>query len=154
MGEVNVHAIRLSENSLFTGPVRVARRQLGCMRYCYAPRLGSRTPARYRCQPDDALACLGEKLNDDPNAPSPANQELFDEEARRLAPCFESVRYGTPNYMRLCLTAAPEIKAGADDESEMGVYHDLFEPQRIALLSRRLEEFIPAGTDGAIVFAS
>ncbi|MEO0998513.1 MAG: hypothetical protein AAFX58_13435, partial [Pseudomonadota bacterium] len=50
-GRVQAHTIELGENSIFDGRVTVARRQTGCMRFCYvAP--GSRTPRRYRCQPD------------------------------------------------------------------------------------------------------
>jgi hypothetical protein len=36
----------------------------------------------------------------------------------------------------------------------MGVYHDLYEPQREANLAARLVEYIPAGTDAGILFAS
>jgi hypothetical protein len=36
-GIVDVHAMALAENSLFTGCVNVARRQIGCLRYCYVP---------------------------------------------------------------------------------------------------------------------
>ena len=43
--------IELAENSIFMGLVRVARRQIGCMRFCYVTP-GSRTPRRYHCQPD------------------------------------------------------------------------------------------------------
>ena len=52
-GEIQAHAIQLAENSIFVGRIRVARRQLGCMRFCYVTP-GSRTPRRYRCQPDIA----------------------------------------------------------------------------------------------------
>ncbi|HKP10786.1 MAG TPA: hypothetical protein VJZ91_01705, partial [Blastocatellia bacterium] len=38
IGEVATHAIELAENSIFDGRVRVARRQMGCMRFCWAPR--------------------------------------------------------------------------------------------------------------------
>lgn len=44
IGEVNTHAVRLAENSIFTGRLRVARRGIGCLRFSYAPP-GSRTPA-------------------------------------------------------------------------------------------------------------
>ncbi|MFL5541421.1 MAG: hypothetical protein ACJ8J0_20705, partial [Longimicrobiaceae bacterium] len=60
-GEIQAHAIRLAENSLFIGRVRVARRQLGCMRFCYVTP-GSRTPRRYRCQPDEAEEAVREAL--------------------------------------------------------------------------------------------
>lgn len=44
-GRVQTHAIELAENCIFHGFVRVARRQLGCMRFCYVPH-ESRTPRR------------------------------------------------------------------------------------------------------------
>jgi hypothetical protein len=56
--------------------------------------------------------------------------------------------------MRLTCCTPPEILRGAQDASEMGVYHDLFEPQRLAMLSDRLAEFVPASSDAAVVFAS
>lgn len=133
VGKVSTHAIALAENSLFTANVQVARKQFGCIRYSHVP-VGSRTPGRYRCQPK--------------------SDQVSPDEILRVAPDFESTRYGTPNYLRLSSCTAPEIKQGADDESEMGVYHDLFEPQRFSLLTRRLEEFVPASTDSAVIFAS
>jgi hypothetical protein len=50
-GEIQTHAIDLAENSIFCGKITVARRQRGCMRFCYVTP-GSRTPVRYHCQPD------------------------------------------------------------------------------------------------------
>jgi hypothetical protein len=127
MGRVAVHALCYAEDSIFASRVDVARRQTGCMRFCYvAPE--SRTPKRYECEPQTASG--------------------------RVAPCFESVRYGSPVYMRLTACTPPEIRCGAHDASEMGVYHDLFEPQRLAMLSDRLAEFVPASCDAAVVFAS
>ena len=65
-----------------------------------------------------------------------------------------SLRYGNPNYARLADATCREIAAGASDESAMGVYHDLFEPQRYANLAARLDEFAPAGSDAGILFAT
>jgi hypothetical protein len=36
----------------------------------------------------------------------------------------------------------------------MGVYHDLYEPQRQANLALRLKEYVPAGAAPGIFFAS
>jgi hypothetical protein len=36
----------------------------------------------------------------------------------------------------------------------MGVWHDLYEPQREANLAVRLAEYVPAGTDAGILFAN
>ena len=72
----------------------------------------------------------------------------------RVCPQFTSTRYGTPTYCQLAHTCAGEIKRGADDESEMGVFHDLYQPQRAANLRARLEEYTPAGSDAGIIYAS
>lgn len=141
-GRVTSHAIGLAENSLFSGLVRVARRQPGCVRFCHVP-LGSRTPPRYRCQPDLVLEGL------DPG----------DRGGRRLAadrvwPVWASRRYGHPAYGQLWRDVADEIGRGADDESEMGVMHDLYWPQRESALRQRLAEYVPAGTDAGLFFVT
>jgi hypothetical protein len=138
MGGVEVHAVTLAENSIFTGQVRVARRQLGCMRYCYVPP-GSRTPRRSHCQPDEARRRPG------------VDPEI---ETARVRPHFTSIRYGNPAYAQLSSWCAPEIRRGADDESEMGAFHDLFQPQREANLRERLTEFSPAATDADVIFVN
>ena len=140
LGEVNTHAIELAENSIFMSRVKVARSQLGCMRFCYVP-AGSRTPRRYECQPDGVTAGLKD-------AAKKAREEM------RVQPRFNSVRYGTPTYCQLAKTCADEVRRGADDESEMGVFHDLFQPQREANLRTRLDEFTPAGIDAGIILAN
>lgn len=151
IGRVMVHAIELGENSLFTGRVTVARRQIGCIRFSYV-RPGSRTPRRFQCQPDgvERIVEREARANGDPPALMQATQR---EERLRVRPRFDSLRYGTPTYARLSLSCAPEITRGAEDESEMGVYHDLYQPQRLANLAARLEEFSPADADAAVIFA-
>jgi hypothetical protein len=75
-------------------------------------------------------------------------------ERDRVRPRFNSVRYGRPDYAQLADLCAEEIKRGADDESEMGVFHDLFNPQREANLRARLDEYTPAGMQAGIIFES
>ncbi|WP_328416419.1 hypothetical protein OG542_35955 [Streptomyces violaceus] len=48
IGEIHTHAVRIAENSVFTGRLHVARRGIGCVRYSSVP-TGSRTPRRHRC---------------------------------------------------------------------------------------------------------
>ncbi|MFL6215074.1 MAG: hypothetical protein ACJ74J_14415 [Blastocatellia bacterium] len=147
IGQVAAHAITLAENSIFEGLVRVARRQLGCVRYCWVPRR-SRTPRRYECQPDAALA----------NRRAEKKTELSEEEkeieTQRVRPQFNSKRYGSPAYCQLADTCAVEITEGAEDEAEMGVFHDLFQPQRANNLRARLDQYMPAGMEAAIIFSS
>ncbi|WHT18079.1 hypothetical protein N8J89_33980 [Crossiella sp. CA-258035] len=132
IGEVHTHAIRLGENAIFHGRAHVARRGIGCLRFCYSTP-GSRTPRRYRCQPDGVRGEL---------------------EQLRVRPRFTSTRYGTPGYAQLAADCAPEISRGAEDGSELGAFHDLFQPQRLDNLRVRLTEFLPAGMTAATVFVS
>lgn len=139
IGLSQVHAMPLVENSLFMGLVTVARRQTGCVRFCYVPP-GSKTPRRYRCQPDLVEAA--------------ATATTQATERQRVRPKFNSLRYGQPTYCQLAHLCAEEIKRGADDESEMGVFHNLFQPQRTTILQTRLDEFTPAEMAAGIIYAS
>jgi hypothetical protein len=140
IGQIQTHAITLAENCLFKGVMRVGRRQHGCVRFCYVTP-GSRTPRRYECQPDLVEhAAAGE-----------ADKQR---ERRRVEPPFNSLRYGTPTYCQLALTCADEIARGADDEAEMGAFHDLYQPQRAANLRARLDEYTPAGMEAGIIYAN
>jgi len=147
-GIVDIHAMQLGENSIFMSCVNVARRQLGCMRFCYVPK-GCRTPKRYHCQPDGVISTVTEVTSD----PQKRRLEIASEQLR-VAPQFTAIRYGTEAYAQLGEYCAAEIKRGADDESEMGVYHDLYQPQRQANLEERLTEYTPAAMDVGIIFAN
>ena len=151
-GQVQTHAISLAENCIFMGVVRDCRRQQGCMRFCYVT-AGSRTPKRFECQPDlveKAVLALAQQDN-----LSTAQQSvLLAQERTRVTPEFNSTRYGLPTYCQLSDVCAAEISAGADDESEMGAFHDLYQPQRTANLRARLNEYTPAGSSAGIIFAS
>jgi hypothetical protein len=139
-GQIQVHAIDLAENSIFNGKLFVARRQNGCIRFCYVTP-NSRTPRRYNCQPD-----LVEQ------AVAPEVEQLV--ARHRVQPQFNSTRYGTPAYCQLADTCAEEITHGADDESEMGVFHDLYQSLKATNLRLRLDEYTPAGMEVGIIYAS
>jgi hypothetical protein len=151
-GEVQTHAITLAENTIFMGSVLACRRQQGCMRFCYAP-TGSRTPRRYECQPDlvdQAVTALFQKGD----LTATERDALLQIEQLRVEPEFNGTRYGTPTYCQLANACACEIKRGADDESEIGAFHDLYQPQRAANLKTRLGEYSPAGMDVGVIYAS
>lgn len=131
IGEVHTHAVEIAEDSVFTGRLHVARRGIGCMRFSYVP-AGSRTPRRYRCQPDLAGRS----------------------EAARVRPLFTSERYGTPWYGQLADRCAQEIRRGAQDGAELGAFHDLYRPQREDSLRARLAQYTPAGTDAGIFYVT
>jgi hypothetical protein len=126
-GAVRAHAVGMVENSIFTDLVSIARRQSGCVRFSYLPP-GSHTPTRFHCEPE---------TSGDPN---------------RVRPAFTSTRYGIAGYAQLSLDCPDEIRRGADDGSEMGAFHDLFQPQREDNLLLRLDEYTPAGCDAGLIF--
>lgn len=143
IGQVQAHAVELGENSIFYGQMTVARRQIGCLRFCYVwPE--SRTPKRYRCQPDLVKEAILEHCPD-------KDEKKKEQEITRIRPRFNSLRYGTPAYCQLANDCAEEIKQGADDEAEMGVFHDLYQPQRMANLRVRLDEYLPARMDVGVL---
>ncbi len=61
----------------------------------------------------------------------------------RVAPRFDGTAFGAPAYARLSLETAAAITRGADDEGELGAYHDQWQSLRIADLRSRLREFCP-----------
>jgi hypothetical protein len=129
LGRLRPHAIGTVENSIITGRFEVAGRQRGCVRFCWvAP--GSTIPRHFHCEPE---------LSGDP---------------LRVVPQFTSEQYGTPGYAQLSRNGPAEIASGADDGAEMGAFHDLFQPQRLANLSLRLAEYTPAGCDAGIIIVT
>jgi len=127
-GRVSVRSVE-ADNCIFTGVLEATRRQTGCVRFSYLP-LESKAPRRHRCRPED------------------------DAEAVRVRPQFTSRGYGDPGYAQLGQRSAAEIRQGADDEAEMGAFHDLFQPQRETNLRVRLDEYLRFGLEAGIVYVS
>lgn len=125
-GRTRVRAVKAAENSIFCGEVTLTDREHGYFRYCFVP-AGSRTSRRFACQPDGTNA---------------------------VKPSFVSTRFDDPGYAKLSDTTPQEIANGADDRAEMGAFHDLFRAQRETNLRTRLTEYVPVGTDVAILFVS
>lgn len=150
IGRVSVDTLKLAENTIFTGRVTVKRRQIGCVRYSYVEH-GSCLPRRFAAQPDGVVFALIKKHA--AGAPEPSAAQL-DAERTRVRPRFTSTRYGHVGYGQLADDCADEITRGADDESEMGAFHDLYQPQRAANLRARLDEYMPADMDAALIYSS
>jgi hypothetical protein len=159
LGGADVHSAGLVEDSIVTGALDCERRQTGSVRFCYLGP-GSRTPKRTNCQPEVALARAQSEISRGTPAGArgrPAEGERARHKARiaaRLVPRFDSVRFGEPGYARLAGDAAPGLTHGAHDEGELGAYHDLWQPLRAADLRTELRQFVPAGIDIDIRFAT
>jgi hypothetical protein len=138
IGKVHTRQVTLASDCLFVAalagggdtwkaPLWTERRQQGCVRFSYVPP-GSRTPRRYHCQPEEG-----------------------DQETR---PHFTSLNYGDPGYCQLRQSTADKIRHGAHDESEMGVLHGLYQPQRETNLRVRLEEYLRFGLEAGLIYGS
>ena len=121
-----IFSAALAQGDTWRAPVWADRRQRGCVRFCFLP-LASRVPRRYRCQPE---------ADADP------------------PPTFASSRYGDPGYCQLSRRTPSAIRQGADDGSEMGVFHDLFQSQREANLRLRLSEYARFDLEVGFIFVT
>jgi hypothetical protein len=72
----------------------------------------------------------------------------------QLTPLFTSRDYGDPAYGQLSQQCAEEIRTGAEDGSEMGVFSHLKQPQREANLRVALEEYLRFGLEAGIFFVT
>lgn len=138
IGKVHTRQLTLANDCLFVAqlngagdpwraPLWVERRQKGCVRFSFVPH-ESRTPRRYHCQPEAGDV--------------------------RTRPHFTSLRYGDSGYCQLRLATPESIRRGAHDESEMGVMHGLYQPQRETNLKIRLDEYLRFGLEAGIFYAS
>jgi len=137
-------------NSLFTALVKAARRQEGCVRFCYLPP-GSITGRRYRCQPElareaaeQAAAAAGESFGAAEEAAVLA----------RIVPGFTAREYGHPAYAQLAATCPTELRTGAEDGAEMGAFRFLQQPQREVNLRASLDEYLRFGLEAGLIFST
>jgi hypothetical protein len=153
LGSCSAHSLEASD-CIFTGAVQTARTQSGCVRFSFVPR-GSRTPRRYRCQPDLAIhAALEEALAADPGLSAADQDAIRAFVAGWLEPSFTATDYGQPGYCQLRLSSPAEIRRGADDGSEMGAYCQLKQPQRESNLRIRLDEYLPFGREAGLIYVT
>jgi cytoskeletal protein CcmA (bactofilin family) len=152
IGKVEVQEIELAENSIFLGKVNSKKKQQGCIRFCYLSP-GSHVPHRYYCQPDLAIKqaqdCARKKSTDI----SESTLEQISKEIQSwLKPVFTARIYGHPGYSQLHGSCPPEIRTGADDGSEMGVFHNLYINRRETNLRVRLDEYLRFGLEAGIFY--
>jgi hypothetical protein len=152
-GELWLRQLQMSE-CITSGRIDVSRTQEGCARFSYVLP-GSRTPRRYRCQPDLGVsAAVAKALEHNPALTAAQRAQVRASIEAGLVPSFTSTRYGRPEYAQLRLNAPIEIRAGAEDGSEMGAFCNLKQPQRESNLRLRLEEYLPFGLTPGIIYAT
>jgi hypothetical protein len=137
IGKLRTHLMSLASNTIFLArrarrhdaweaAIWCTRRQSGCMRFCFVP-MDAITPGQYRCLPG-----TGPELED------------------ALAPRFVSECYGSPSYGLLSGDCPVAVWQGADDESQIGAYHLLYETQGVGNLRPRIDEYLPFGLEAGI----
>lgn len=120
VGAVLAHTLEGS-SAILDGRVVVENRQVGCLRYSYAPR-GSRVPRRYRCSPSPTA---------DPGT----------------HPSYAATDRGSPSYLALDEGCPAEIAEGGEGSAEMGVHHHLGRPLRVHATTRLLAPYLPVGLE-------
>jgi hypothetical protein len=135
IGKVWTHLMELASNTIllsqrarhdtWQAAVWCARRQAGCVRFCFVP-ADSIIPRHYQCLPGDPTL------------------------EGALEPSFITLRYGLPSYALLSGDCPVAVWRGADDQSQMGVYHDSFEPQAVGNLRTGLAEYLPFGLEAGV----
>jgi hypothetical protein len=108
-----------------------------------------RTPPQFKCVPglkssrtsQDCTTGCGD---------SPAASSVTE---RKPMPTFVSTEYGHPGYCELSQDCDLRILQGSEDQSEFGVFHDLYRPQRGAALQSRLQEYTPADMQSSVIYA-
>lgn len=150
-GRTYFRKMPLATEVIFTEPVKVDEVQQGCVRFSYVPH-PSATPRRYRCQPDFEIAQQTERARQAGTLTPALAVEIATLARARIVPTFTSIHYGDPGYAQLHLNAPREIRTGAGDGSEMGVFCHLKQPQRETNLRLRLEEYLPFGLDPGFIY--
>ena len=135
IGKVRTHLMPLASNTIlmarrtaldpWQAAIWCTRRQSGCIRFCFVPS-DALTPRQYRCLPND-----------------PGLEQA-------LTPQFVTLRYGRPSYALLSGDCPVAAWQGADDGSQIGAYHLLYETQGTANYRARLDEYLPFNLEAGI----
>jgi len=156
LGQVHVKELTLASEVIFANRVAADRRQIGCVRFSYIPD-GSRTPRRYRCQPDLEIGVQIAEAAEQARAlhkqlSAVAQDSIRQHILRWLVPALTSTQYGHPAYGQLSLTSPLQIRMGGEDGSEMGAFSYLKQPQREANLRASLDAYLRFGLEAGIFY--
>lgn len=138
-------------NALFDGGVLVEERQRGCLRYSYVrERPSNRTPRRFRCQPDLALAARAAELG--LASPVLLGAAERDRVIARVQPGYTSSNPADAGFAQLRRATPPELREGAEDSAEMGAFRYLQQPSRAANLAASLQDYLRLGLEAGVFF--
>jgi hypothetical protein len=139
LGTINCRTAEASD-CIFADSLTAEQHQLGCLRFCYvAP--GGQTPRPFRCQPRLALEGVS-----DPDAQTAIRQ--------RIQPSHVSLEFGDPGFGLLHPQAPIELRTGAEDGAEIGVFHHLQQARREARLRDVLAQYLRFGLEAGLFIES
>lgn len=144
-GEIRGLSMEASD-CIFDQKIDITRRQEGCVRFSYIAEK-SKTPCRFRCQPDLEIGRQVSEAKEQGDALEKAILEW-------LVPAFTSTEYGHHAYAQLSQTCPLLIRTGAEDGSEMGVFSILKQPQRLASLRACMDEYLRFGLEAGLIFVT
>jgi len=135
VGKVRVRTMELASNTIFLARLArhdtwiaalwCSRRQAGCMRFCFLPARAI-VPRQFRCLPAD-----------------PSQEGAFQ-------PQFVILRYGHPSYGLLSGDTPMAIWTGADNGSQIGVYHFVQQTEAVRNVQLRAPEYLPFGLEAGV----
>jgi hypothetical protein len=140
LGSAALGSLASATDTIFSGALTLASAATGSVITSFVPD-GTAAPGSLvagRCQP--ALALSG-----------PGNRASI---LTRVVPSFTSITYGDPGYAQLRRTCAPEILTGGSDQSEMGVFHHLYQPQMQANVLSGLSAYLRLGLSPTVFFVT
>jgi hypothetical protein len=131
LGRTRFHQLYASE-VIFYGATLIDNQQDGCLRFS-AWVVGEP-------EPDPLVSTV----------PRPYESVPLD----AATPVFVSTRFGDPHYAQLSQSAPHEIRTGASDGSEMGVFASLKNPLKERSLLIKYHEFMPFGLVPLVLYAT
>jgi hypothetical protein len=131
LGRISCDVLNASE-SLLNDVALVQDQQSGCVRFTRFER-GSVLPRRYQCVPSDEQATTC-------SLPW-----------RCLAPAFNSLRFGRPDYVQLAAACPMEILTASEAGAELGAFASALNTIRLSNLKAKVQEFMPIGLSAVII---
>lgn len=157
VGSVHVSELEATD-AIFTHRVEVARTQGGCLRFSFVARGDgsgpSRTPQRYRCEPDESVAAEIElaRARAGGVAFGPVQEAAVEQRVvAAVVPQFVASEYGDTGYLQLAGVTPTGIASGATSGTEMGAYASVMAPIRMQNLRRALDHYTRYGTEVGVL---
>jgi hypothetical protein len=148
LGTCAAREVDLIEDSIVTGDFISDRTQTGCVRFSYLTPT-SKTPRHYRCQPETAVALEVQRRQQLSQVPlTQTDIDVITAQVQsRVHPAFTGIAFGDPAFGQLDTTCPIEIRTGASDGSEMGIFHDLHQSRRETNALSRINEYLRLGLE-------